>query len=240
MSRFHASGYRTTTVAEWLQGNLPRKHVLLTFDDGYDDLYEHLLPLVIQHRYSPVIYLVADRIGASNVWDQAKGLRARNLLTLNQIREMQKHGAEFGSHTLTHPWLPDLSDLDLQREVRDSKTKLEDLLGVEVSSFAYPSGGVNSRVRDAVSDAGYKAAFTIHAGMNRSNDPLLQNRADINDNTSLLDFATALRTGYGFAHFLSTRLQHLEQQLPTRALRAAAHATRRLGHHTRRFFSSEQ
>ena len=240
MSRFRSSGYRTATIERWLLRDLPPKHVLITFDDAYDDLYEHLLPLVIQHRYTPVIFLVADRIGATNLWDQARGLRARNLLTLDQIREMQKNGVEFGSHTLTHPWLPDLTDRDLQWELRDSKTKLEDLLGVEISSFAYPYGAVDRRVRSAVAGAGYKLAFTILPGTNFANDPLLQNRADINDKTSALDFATALRTGYGFSHFLSTRLHRLEQQLPSRTLRAVAHVTRRLGHHTRRFFSSDQ
>ncbi|MGB6194692.1 MAG: polysaccharide deacetylase family protein, partial [Terracidiphilus sp.] len=146
----------------------------------------------------------------------------------------------FGSHTLTHPWLPSLSDHDLQRELCDSKAKLEDLLGVEVSSFAYPYGGVDRRVRSAVAAAGYKLAFTALPGSNLWNDPLCQNRADINDNCSRRDFTTALRTGYGFTQSLSMRLQHLEQQLPTRALRTAARGTRRMGHHARRLFSPQK
>ena len=233
MRSFLARGYKTATLQQWRQDAVPDKHVLLTFDDAYDDLYDELLPLVIQHRYTPVIFLVADRIGASNIWDQANGLRARNLLTLDQTREMQQYGVEFGSHTLTHPLLPNLSDSDLQREVRDSKTKLEDLLGVEIVSFAYPYGGIDRRVRSAVAAAGYKLAFTTLPGTNFWNDPLCQNRADINDRTSLLDFVTALGSGYGFMQSISTRLQHLERQLPTSTLRGAAHGLRRLGHHTR-------
>jgi hypothetical protein len=76
MRCFHARGYTTASLAEWNKDDLPENRVLLTFDDGYDDLYEHLLPLVIEHHYTPVIFLVADRIGESNVWDQANGLRA--------------------------------------------------------------------------------------------------------------------------------------------------------------------
>lgn len=87
---------------------MPEKHILLTFDDGYDDLFEHLLPLTIEHHLTAVIFLVADRAGGSNFFDQQSGLHARNLLTLTQIREMQKYSIEFGSHTLTHPYLPDL------------------------------------------------------------------------------------------------------------------------------------
>jgi hypothetical protein len=67
-------------------------------------------------------------IGGSNEWDLASELRARNLLTIEQIRVMQKYGVEFGSHSLTHPLLPGLPDAQLRREVGDSKRYLEDLL----------------------------------------------------------------------------------------------------------------
>jgi len=230
MRWFHRAGYQTASLDQWLRDAVPDKHVLLTFDDGYDDLYEHLLPLVIQHQYKPLIFLVADRIGQSNVWDQASGLRARNLLTLEQIREMQGCGVDFGSHTLTHPWLPDVPDAQLHREVRDSKHRLEDLLGVEITSFAYPYGGVDMRVRSAVQAAGYKAAFTIQPGLNWWNDPLCQRRADVNDYTSLAGFLSQLRTGQTPQGRLSLQLRSLEENMPTGALRRAIRGFRGLGH----------
>jgi peptidoglycan/xylan/chitin deacetylase (PgdA/CDA1 family)/glycosyltransferase involved in cell wall biosynthesis len=239
MRRFRRMGYKTATTAQWLQDDTPGNHVLLTFDDGYDDLYNELLPLVIEHGYTPVIYLVADRIGASNVWDQQNGLRTRNLLTLEQIREMQKYGVEFGSHTLTHPWLPDASDAELRREVGDSKRRLEDMLGVAVNSFAYPSGGVDRRVRSAVAAAGYKLAFTTLPGLNWWNDPLCQRRAEINDHTTALDFASKLRTGFGFTESISNRLRSLEQDLPTTALRKLFRGVRGIGHEVVHMFARD-
>jgi len=195
MRWFRATGYRTLTTAEWLQDVIPAKRVLLTFDDAYDDLYTELFSLVIQHHYTPVIYLVAGCIGGSNEWDQASGLRTRSLLTLEQIREMQKYGVAFGSHSLTHPWLPGVPDAQLRGEVSDSKRRLEDLLGVEVKSFAYPYGGVDGRVRAAVAEAGYQLAFTAIPGTNRWNDPLCQRRAEVNEFTGLADFLFELRLG---------------------------------------------
>ena len=230
MRWFRATNHRTATIAEWLEGNVAEKHVLLTFDDAYDDLYEELLPLVIEQRCTPVIYLVANHIGAANTWDQTSGLRARNLLTLAQIREMQKYGVEFGSHTLTHPYLPDVSDAQLQQEVTESKLRLEELLGVEVTSFAYPFGGVDRRVRAAVAAAGYKVAFTTQPGVNWWNDPLCQRRAEVNDYTSVLDFACMLRNGRSLRQSFSARLQKLEQDLPTRVLRSMARGLRGIGH----------
>lgn len=240
MRWFVTAGYKTATTAQWLEDGLTRKQVLLTFDDGYDDLYDHFLPLAIEHHLTAVIFLVADHVGGSNVFDQKNGLRARKLLTWSQIREMQKYGIEFGSHTLSHPHLPDVSNEQLRREVRDSKLRLEDALGVEVTSFAYPYGGVDRRVRSAVAQAGYKLAFTTLPGVNWWNDPLSQRRADVNENTSLLDFAFQLRTGYGFTQTFSERLRSLERDLPTSMLRAAAHTMRSFGHHAVHFRDRKQ
>lgn len=236
MRWFLAAGYKTATIAQWLKGELPRKRVLLTFDDGYDDLYDHLLPLVVKHHLTPVVFLVADRVGATSIWDQKFGLRTRKLLTLSQIREMQKHGVEFGSHTLTHPFLPDVSQEQLRSEVSDSKRRLEDMLGAEITTFAYPYGGVDRRVRAAVAEAGYKAAFTTLPGPNWWNDPLCQHRAEVNEHTSLLDFASYLRTGYAFTQSMSERLRSLERDLPTGALRVSAGKLRSFGHYLRHGF----
>lgn len=230
MRWFHRAGYKTASLAQWLADEVPEKHVLLTFDDGYDDLYENLMPLVTEHQYKPLIFLVADRIGESNLWDQASGLRTRRLLTLDQIREMQRAGVDFGSHTMTHPWLPDVSDAQLHREVRDSKHRLEDMLGVEITSFAYPYGGVDMRVRSAVAAAGYKIAFTTKPGPNWWNDPLCQRRADVNDYTSLMDFKSQVRSGHTLRARVSAQLRSLEQVLPTSALRHTAHEVRGIAH----------
>ncbi len=230
MRRIRSSGYRSATLKQWLDDEVPDRHVLLTFDDAYDDLYTELFPLVIEHHLTPVVYLVADRIGGSNEWDQAVGLRARKLLTLVQIRELQRYGVEFGSHSLTHPWLPDLPDKELHREVRDSKLRLEDLLGIEIASFAYPSGGVDQRVRSAVAAAGYKTSFTTQPGSNWWNDPLCQCRADVNDGVSAVDFRLMLKSGRGLAQGVSSSLREWEQTLPTRPLRSFAHQVRSIGH----------
>ncbi len=227
MHYFQAAGYTTASTEQWLQNRVTKKQVLLTFDDGYDDLFEELLPLAIEHRYTPLIFLTVDQIGGSNVWDQKHGLRTRKLLTLDQIREMQRYGIQFGSHTLSHPWLPSLSDTELHREVHESKHRLEDLLGVEVTSFAYPHGGVDRRVRAAVANAGYKLAFTTEPGLNGWNDPLCQHRSELNQLTSLLEFACKLRTGRSCFTAISARIKVLEREIPTATLRGALGSIRR-------------
>jgi peptidoglycan/xylan/chitin deacetylase (PgdA/CDA1 family)/GT2 family glycosyltransferase len=237
MHWFRGTGHKTATVAQYLLEEMDEDQVLFTFDDGYDDLYEELMPLAAEHGYTALIFLVANCVGGSNVWDQKTGLRTRNLLTLDQIREMQKHGFEFGSHTLNHPWLPSLSNAELRHEIYDSKHRLEDALGGEVVSFAYPRGGVDQRVRSAVADAGYKLAFTTIPGLNFWNDPLCQRRAEINGHTSLLDFISMLRAGRPAASAFSARLKRLEEELPSKFMRSAVKGIRRIGRNAASFFA---
>ncbi len=218
------SGYESASIAEWLRGDFRRKRILLTFDDGYDDLYTELLPATIEYGLKPLVFLVADRTGETNIWDHERGLRRRSLLTLQQIREMQRHGVEFGSHTLTHPWLPDLSDDALRREVGDSRRSLEDLLGTEVTTFAYPFGGTDQRVRTAVAEAGYSLGFTVQSGLNWWNDPLCLNRADVRECDTFPDFALQLRTGHTVRRWVATRIHALETGLPTEFLRSTVRA----------------
>ena len=230
MRWFDVAGYQTASIDQWIADAVPDHHVLLTFDDAYDDLYDHLLPLVVERKYKPLIFVVADHIGQSNTWDQARGLRARSLLTLDQMREMQKYGVDFGSHTLTHPWLPNLSDDQLHREIKDSKHRLQDLLGQEIKSFSYPWGGVDMRVRSAVAGAGYQAAFTISPGLNWWNDPLCQRRADVHQYIPLLSFLSQLRYGRTPRELITDQLRDFEQTLPTSSLRQMARQARQMAH----------
>ena len=236
---FRNAGYKTVNADAWLQGQVGAKRVLVTFDDGYDDLYTEMFPLFAESGFTALVFLVANQIGASNLWDQKSGVRPRNLLTAEQIREMQRYGIEFGSHTVTHPYLPEVSDGELRSELENSKHRLEDLLGVAVTSFAYPYGGVDRRIRSAVVNAGYTQAFTTLPGSNWWNDPFTQRRAETNDYTSFLDFRWKVRTGLTFTASLGERLRNLQRTLPTAFLRNIAGALGRIGHTTAQSISRE-
>lgn len=187
--------FRCVRPLEWLSGNAPARSVCLTFDDGYEDFHFEVFPRLDRSHLRPTVFIVVDEIGRSNAWDEREGLRRRRLLSIEQIREMHRYGVQFGSHTLTHPWLPGLSASDLHREVKDAKSRLEDLLGSEVPCFAYPSGGVDARVRAAVAAAGYKAAMTVNPGLSFWQDPMLLNRIEISERDTLLDFVLKAERG---------------------------------------------
>ncbi|MGA8185151.1 MAG: polysaccharide deacetylase family protein [Terriglobia bacterium] len=187
-------GYTSALPTEWDRYTKGRR-VILTFDDAYEDFMSNAFPVLDRLAFKATVFVVVDRIGKTNEWDKAAGFKSRPLLTLEQIRELHRHGVHFGSHSLTHARLTDVSDSDLEREVRDSKHKLEDLLGADVPCFAYPWGMADMRVRSAVARAGYKVAFTAEEGLNGSEDPLSLKRTNLAEVDTLPEFAFKMVTG---------------------------------------------
>lgn len=204
--RFHTSPKRFRALMSWLNDHGYRfcfpsgqpadeQSVWLTFDDGYEDFYFNVFPYLGEFHLKPTVFLVTDCIGGTNAWDEAAGFPSRRLLTKEQILEMSRHGVRFGSHTLKHPWLPNVSDAELRCEVVESKRRLEDLLGSEVDTFAYPGGCHDVRVRAAVAEAGYKWAFSTRPGLHFFGDPFSIDRLEIDDNGTLLDLRLRIATG---------------------------------------------
>ncbi len=95
-------------------------------------------------------------------------------ITWDQAREMDAAGVTIGSHTATHPILTRVSDDRLHRELRESRSRLETMLGREVDLFCYPNGDYDERVSRAVRYAGYKCAVTIEEGFNGVGSDLLR------------------------------------------------------------------
>jgi peptidoglycan/xylan/chitin deacetylase (PgdA/CDA1 family)/glycosyltransferase involved in cell wall biosynthesis len=171
---FHAITFRDYDL--FLQGEkpLPRRPIILTFDDGYVDNFTIALPLLQKYGFAAVIYAVTDTDRRSNFWD-AEETRAP-LLTSGQLLELHRAGIEIGSHTITHPRLTSV-DVDAARdELVRSRKYLEDILGSEVLSFAYPYGAVNAAVKQLVAEAGYKYAAAADTGPTALHEDFLEIR----------------------------------------------------------------
>ena len=87
-----------------------------------------------------------------------------DIMTWDTARDLIAEGLDPGGHTKSHPFLSQCSDAELRIELRDNKTALEDALGAELISFAYPFGDLTPAVADRVKAAGYRVAVTSRAG----------------------------------------------------------------------------
>lgn len=156
LATLKARGFETLTFRDVAAGRRARKPVILTFDDGYADNHDNLLPLLERHDARAVIFALGDRRIRTNAWDAALGEPEAALMDDAQLRACHASGRiEIGSHGLRHRHLRELDDAALAREVGESKRALEALLGADVLSFAYPYGEYGAREVEAVRRAGY-------------------------------------------------------------------------------------
>jgi peptidoglycan/xylan/chitin deacetylase (PgdA/CDA1 family) len=158
---------------------LPRRALLLTFDDAYTDLLEVACPLLRARDIPAVVFAVTDRIGATNLWDQAKGAAALPLLDAAGLLAVAEQGVEVGSHTATHRSLPKIDDGEVGEELTGSAATLERLGLPRPRAFSYPYGGAGPRLAEAVRGAGYEIAFTTAWGEARAADRHLVPRVEV-------------------------------------------------------------
>jgi peptidoglycan/xylan/chitin deacetylase (PgdA/CDA1 family) len=147
------------------QGNSHR-HIYLTFDDGFCDVFERALPILVQNRFRSILYLVSSLLGKTNEWQLKLGDIVEPLMDVAQVREWLAAGQEIGAHTQTHPHLTQLSLAAAREEIAASKKSLEDHFGVSIEHFCYPYGEWNNPIRDLVVDAGFRTACTAGHGVN--------------------------------------------------------------------------
>jgi peptidoglycan/xylan/chitin deacetylase (PgdA/CDA1 family) len=132
---------------------LPKKPILLTFDDGYGGHYQYAYPLLKEYGYPAVFSIHTSSVGV-NVdrthvsWQDLKTMANDPLVTI-------------ASHSRTHPALTSLSNQKLAEEVVDSKQILESRLARPVQYFTYPYGNYDARVKRSVANAHYRAAIAF-------------------------------------------------------------------------------
>lgn len=156
MQWLFGKGYRGISLREFYI-NIKQKNVfILTFDDGYKDFFDCVMPFLNSLNFSATIFIVSELIGDISLW-RRKDLRSE-LLDWDEIDEMVKAGYEIGSHGLYHSNLFNFVKRALKREIISSKKLIEEKIGIPVVSFSYPWNRCNKQILNIVKKAGYKYA----------------------------------------------------------------------------------
>lgn len=210
--RFHAATEHD--VRGWLHHArpLPPRSVLVTFDDAYADLAEHAFPALRDAGMAATVFVVTGLLGQTNVWDAEVGGEHR-LLDGERVRTWAGRGIDFGAHSRTHRDLTALSDDDLEAEVTGSGDDLRALLQREVTTFAYPYGSLDARVRAAAGRC-FDVAYGVEEGVNGpAADPLAVRRTMVQANDTLIDLELRLRIGRSPVHRARVRLGGMRRDL---------------------------
>jgi peptidoglycan/xylan/chitin deacetylase (PgdA/CDA1 family) len=170
------AGCRTLTVRELgailadPSGRVPERSVLITFDDGFDDVHREALPVLDRLGLKATAFLVASHIGGTSRWLAAAGEGHRRLMSWSQVHELAGAGIEIGSHSHTHPQLDTVPAHLVDRELGRSRAVLEDGLGAPVTSFAYPYGYYTMGLEAALGRHGYEAGCAVKHALSHSRD----------------------------------------------------------------------
>lgn len=132
--------------------------IILTFDDGEQNIYRHAFPVLKKYDARAVVFLVGEYVGKKNCWDVHIGGTRPSHLSWQEIEVMHSSGIEFGSHTMTHRNLTRLKPDDMMYEIAASKRLIESRLG-KCRCISYPFNRANERVIAAVRKAGYEYGF---------------------------------------------------------------------------------
>jgi len=158
-------GYRGVSASDALSAGGRAVHV--TFDDAYKSVL-NALPALDRLGLPATVFASTDYANTGRPFDVPElaaeaAAHPEELATMDweELRALAERGVEIGSHTVSHPHLPRLSDAEIDRELRDSRAQIEDELGRPCRFLAYPFGEHDARVRDGAHRAGYEAAHSL-------------------------------------------------------------------------------
>ncbi len=157
MQYLHNEGYHSITLDELYDyvtkgTELPDKPVLITFDDGYIDNYQHAMPILKEYNMKATLFMISGSVGENR------------FVGLEQLKEMQANGIDIQSHTVNHKDLRHMSLQQARDELVSSKAVLEDSMKHPVRYIAYPGGFTNKDIDTIAEESGYRMAFNVKAG----------------------------------------------------------------------------
>jgi peptidoglycan/xylan/chitin deacetylase (PgdA/CDA1 family) len=164
-------GYVGATFTEAVAGRARGRRVAITFDDGYRNVLTVARPILDELGWPATVFVPTDFVGRDEPmhwpgienWLGSPHEPELTPLSWDELRELDAHGWEVGSHTCSHPHLTQLDDDRLAAELTEAKRVCERELG-HCASIAYPYGDVDARVIAAARDAGYRAGAGLPAG----------------------------------------------------------------------------
>lgn len=131
--------------------SVSQRTVAITFDDGYQNFYSEAFPILSDFGFRATVFLVTDFCGQFNPFPaNPHSQERRRMLSWDEIKEMFRHGIEFGSHSSTHPDLTRIPIEQAEEEITRSKETIQNRLAAETTVFAYPYGRYNDQVRKLV------------------------------------------------------------------------------------------
>lgn len=176
MDALKAYGYHTITLQDFMNyrdglADLPERPIILTFDDGYLDVYTQAIPILRDRGMVATLFIPTGLIGETdqgrqdNAWDPPEaGYLAPHMVWSPELATLYQEGFEIEAHTISHPHLSELSKGEAEREITESRTEIQRRLGSHAVFFSYPfgDGADDPTIRAYLEQVGYRAAVAAY------------------------------------------------------------------------------
>lgn len=173
------NNYTSLNFSELENANQYEKPIIITLDDGYENNYTEVYPILKKYNIKATIFVCEGNIGKTNV------------LKKEQIAEMSGL-VDIQSHTITHPDLTKIDNKSLEKELKESKEKLQEITGKEINTLAYPAGQYNEYVLEITRKYYKYAVIARNDGFYTGEDKYTIKRLYISRNTPLNGFITMI------------------------------------------------
>jgi peptidoglycan/xylan/chitin deacetylase (PgdA/CDA1 family) len=163
---------------------LPPKPIVLTFDDGYEDGYQTVFPILQQFGFTATFFIITKPVDGGDP----------TYMSWDQIHQMSDAGMSMEAHTQTHPDLRHRGTDFLLEEIGSSLDDLAAHTGHQPHMFAYPVGMYDARTLKVLRTLPVWLAVTTRRGASESSRrPLELPRIRISPGTSIDGFAGLLQ-----------------------------------------------
>ena len=188
--------------------------VVITFDDGYEDNYNIVLPLLKKYKSHATVFVVTSFIeGNLKLIDDP----CFGALSWSQVREMDRTDfVDIGAHTDTHRILSRISEQDIEQEITLSKQKLENKLGHSVGLFAYPNGqktDIPEIAKATVERVGFVGACsTLWRSTHIDDEIFTLNRIMVSGDDTIGTLKSKVRGNFDYIYWIQ-ELKHLRSRI---------------------------
>lgn len=185
------NNFQAVTLQQALE-NVYEKPVVITFDDGDISNYSFAFPELLKRGMFAEFYITSDWIDTTD------------FMSSSQLLEMHQAGMSIQSHGKTHSYLSDINEKQLEEELIDSKSRIEEITKNSVHTIALPGGRGLKQVSALYTKLGYRYIATSALGKNKSKKPVY--RITVTSKTSLTVLANML-SGTGFLYYKAIIIQ---------------------------------
>jgi peptidoglycan/xylan/chitin deacetylase (PgdA/CDA1 family) len=182
-----------------------KRFVSITFDDGYQDFYLNVYPLLRKNKLPATVFVATSFVGKK--WPFAE--EHPKMLTWKQIEEISNNNIEIGAHTVTHPNLQKKKREEAEQEITESKEEIENHLGKCVNFFSYPFGRYSPEIVDIVRRSGFKGGVGAEGTVRKDAQLFVLDRIQVDSSVSFILFKARLTKAIDMSSSIEQALKKL-------------------------------